>query len=229
MTKNQKPARDVATEITDIIVEKLEQGLPPWQRPWRSDGSGGRPLRHCGVPYTGINALYLWAIADSRGYRSRYWMTYRQATELGAQVRRGETGSISVYYSTFKRTERDPVTGDQSEKNGRFLRWYVVFNADQIDGLPPHFYPGAAPAIPVLPSTRQDAIDRFFAALPGEVRHGGNQAYFNPTFDFIQMPPKSSFKSMDLYCSTLGHEYAHWTGAASRLGRVFGKRFGDQA
>ncbi|NWM49741.1 ArdC family protein, partial [Escherichia coli] len=86
----------------------------------------GRPLRHCGTPYTGINTVYLWAIADANGYRSRYWMTYRQAEALGGHVRRGEHGSLSVYYSSFKKTESDRVTGAESERSIRFLRHYLV-------------------------------------------------------------------------------------------------------
>jgi antirestriction protein ArdC len=140
MTASRRSSRDVAAEITDLIIRKLEEGVPPWSRPWRCSGAGGRPLRHCGTPYTGINTLYLWALGDAMGYRSRFWMTYRQAEALGANVRRGETGAISVYYSSFKKTEEHPETGKEVEKNIRFLRHYVVFNADQIDALPAYFY-----------------------------------------------------------------------------------------
>src|SRR3546814_18594496 len=94
MPQPNRPGRDVAAEITDLIIHKLEEGVPPWSRPWSLGQAGGRPLRHCGTPYTGINTLYLWAIADAEGYRSRYWMTYRQAEALGGNVRRGETGEI---------------------------------------------------------------------------------------------------------------------------------------
>src|SRR3546814_12095851 len=79
---------DVAAEITDLIIRKLEEGVPPWSRPWRLNGAGGRPLRHCGTPYQGINTLYLWALGDAQGYRSRYWMTWRQAETLGGHVRK---------------------------------------------------------------------------------------------------------------------------------------------
>ena len=229
MRQAPKPARDVAAEITALIIAKLEEGVPPWSRPWAARGSSGGPLRHCGTPYTGINRLYLWAIADSRGYGSRYWMTYRQANELGGQVRRGETASLSVYYSSFRKTETDSATGEESQKNIRFLRAYSVFNAEQVDGLPAHFYLAPPEPVPQLPSERQAAIDAFFAAVPAEVRHGGDQAYFSPTFDYIQLPRPEAFKSMDHYASTRAHETVHWSGHASRLARAFGKRFGDEA
>lgn len=134
MSKPARTGRDAAAEISAIIIDRLEKGVPPWTRPWRTSGSGGRPLRHCGTPYTGINNLLLWALGDMHGYRSRYWMTYRQASELGAQVRRGEQGALSVYYSSFKKTETDAASGEAVERSIRFLRHYIVFNADQIDG-----------------------------------------------------------------------------------------------
>lgn len=227
--KPDAPRRDVAAEITNLIIEKLEAGVLPWSRPWGLTGAGGRPLRHCGTPYTGINTLYLWAIGDARGYNSRTWMTYRQAEELGGQVRRGERGSLSVYFSSFSKTETDRVTGTEATKNIRFLRSYIVFNVDQIDGLPTYYYPTVAPPQPRVESEHRASIDAFFGALPGTVRHGGDQAYFSPIGDYIQMPNRGAFRSDDHYASTLGHEYTHWSGAASRLAREFGKKFGDSA
>lgn len=47
---------------------------------------------------------------------------------LGGHVRRGEVGSLSVYYSSFKKTEANPVTGAEKERSIRFLRHYIVFN-----------------------------------------------------------------------------------------------------
>ncbi|MFB9774464.1 ArdC family protein, partial [Sphingomonas yabuuchiae] len=207
MPKPSAVRRDVAAEITNLILEKLEQGVPPWKRPWRSaPGQGQRPLRHCGTNYTGINALYLWALADSRGYSSRYWMTYRQAEQLGAHVRKGERSAVSVYFSQFKKTAVSTVTGLSVEKSIRFLRHYLVFNADQVDGLPAYFYAEPEVEAQAKPSERQETIDRFFARIPATVRHGGSEAYFSPMHDYIQMPKAASFDSMDLYASTRLHE-----------------------
>ncbi|WP_235313204.1 ArdC family protein, partial [Staphylococcus aureus] len=148
---------------------------------------------------------------------------------LGGHVRRGEHGSLSVYYSSFKKTESDRVTGAESERSIRFLRHYLVFNADQIDGLPAYFYPDDATPAPIDPSARQAAIDEFFDHVPADVRHGGDRAFFHPTFDFIQMPHRRSFTTMDHYASVRAHETVHWSGGSSRLARTFGKRFGDKA
>lgn len=227
--RSSAPRRDVAAEITQLIIDKLEAGVMPWSRPWGLTGAGGRPLRHCGTAYTGINNLYLWAIADACGYNGRYWMTYRQAEELGGQVRRGEHGSHSVYFSSFSKTETDRVSGQEATKNIRFLRSYSVFNVDQIDGLPAHYYPTLAPPEPRVESEHRDAINAFFATLPDIVRHGGDRAFFSPIGDFIQMPHRGAFKSDDLWCSTLSHEFVHYSGAPTRLNREFGKKFGDKA
>jgi antirestriction protein ArdC len=221
--------RDYAQEISNIILSRIESGVLPWRRPWRTFGAGGRPLRHNGTPYTGINTLFLWALADAHGYRSRYWMTYRQAEELGAQVRRGERSSISVYYNSFNKTETNSLTGQDTSKTVRFLRAYAVFCADQIDGLPPHYYGEQDDHLPPPPSDHQAAIDAFFKPIPVEVRHGGDRAYYSPSADFVQMPNLAAFRSADHYASCLGHELGHATGATHRLNRQFGKRFGDKA
>ena len=223
------PKRDVAQEITDLIISKIEQGVLPWRRPWMTTGAGGAPLRAGGQRYTGINALYLWAVADSMSYGSRYWMTYRQAQELGGQVRRGEAAHPSIYFNSTKKTEIDRLTGEEATRNIRFMRSYWVFNAAQIDNLPVHFYPDPLPEAPPSPSERQAQIDAFFAPIPIEVRHGGNRAYYSPAGDYVQIPLLRAFISSDHHAATLAHELTHATGAAHRLDREFGKRFGDKA
>src|SRR3546814_16819944 len=105
MPQPNRPGRDVAAEITDLIIRKLEEGVPPWSRPWSLGQAGGRPLRHCGTPYTGINTLYLWAIADAEGYRSRYWMTYPPAEPQDGMVCLGQNGAVEVYHSSYTKHE----------------------------------------------------------------------------------------------------------------------------
>lgn len=122
------PKRDVAQEITNLIIARIEAGTLPWRRPWKKTGAGGAPLRAGGLPYTGINRLYLWAVADCLGYASRYWMTYRQAQELGGQVRKGETAEPSIYFNSTSKTDVDQATGEETSKTIRFMRSYSVFN-----------------------------------------------------------------------------------------------------
>lgn len=101
---------DVYTKITDQIVTALEQGVRPWMKPWDAGHLAGpvsKPLRSNGVPYGGINVLMLWVAAMERGYAAPLWMTFRQAKELRAHVKKGEKGTLVVYANTITRTETD--------------------------------------------------------------------------------------------------------------------------
>jgi len=222
-------SREITATITDTIIARLDSGTLPWRRGWSLTGEGGRPLRHEGTPYTGINTLWLWATAEERGYRSRYWMTRRQAEELGGRLHRTARASISVYASTFRKAGRPTLTGEATAALIRFLRSYLVFNADEVEGLPAYYYARDVPPTPLALSQRQEAINSFFLSIPAVVRHGGDQAYFCPGTDHIQLPRPGAFRSADAYASTRGHETVHWTGHGARLDRTFGKRFGDQA
>jgi len=122
---------DVYMRITDQIVAELEKGTRPWMKPWDAAHVAGpvsRPLRGNGQPYAGINVLMLWLAAMERNYAAPIWMTFRQAKELGAHVRKGETGSLVVYANTITRNETDPATGEESEKQIPFMKGYTVFN-----------------------------------------------------------------------------------------------------
>lgn len=220
-----KPARrDPAAEITQLIISKLEAGTLPWSRPWETRNR--IPLRHNGEAYSGINALYLGLVGDSLGYTSPYWMTYRQAQQLGAQVRAGETAQLSVYYHVGSRDKANPRTGQTDTERYSFLKAYSVFNAEQIDGLSANYFP--EPAAPQPLSEMRRNAQLFFDRIPITVVHRGDQAYYSPGADLIVLPERQLFKSPDLIVSTRAHETIHATGAKHRLNRQFGKRFGDQ-
>lgn len=227
----RKDKTDIYARITDKIVEALEQGVRPWHRPWNAEHAAGRitrPLRHNGQPYHGINVIMLWSEAVVSGYAAPLWMTYRQAKELGGQVRKGEHGTTVVYASTFRKTEHDAETDEDVERDIPFLKGYTVFNVEQIEGLPAHYYATAIEP-PLEPAQRDARAEAFFAATGATVRHGGNKAYYAPGPDHIQMPPFEFFKDPASYYETLAHETTHWTRHESRLDRDFGrKRFGDE-
>lgn len=220
MSGNEKPARaDLYTRITQSIIDQLEQGVRPWVRPWSAANTAGRitrPLRHNGEPYTGINVLLLWSESLAQGYACSTWMTYRQASELGGQVRKGESGTTVIYASRFKKTETD-TRGDEVERDIPFLKAYSVFNVDQIEDLPPQYY--NEPAAVLDPLQRIDHADRFFANTGAVIRHGGSKAFYAPSTDHIQMPPFESFQDAAAYVAVLGHETVHWTAHPSRVGR----------
>ncbi|MAL77670.1 MAG: antirestriction protein [Sneathiella sp.] len=221
---------DVYTRITDKIVSDLEQGVRTWLKPWNAEHAAGRitrPLRHNGQPYNGINILMLWATAVERGFAAPIWMTFKQAKELGAHVRKGEKGSLVVYANTITRTELDVDTGKEEERDIPFMKGYSVFNVEQVEGLPAHFYAVAEPQLD--PVQRIDHAEKFFAATSADIRHGGNQAYYAVSSDYVQMPPFEAFRDAESYYATLAHETTHWTRHPKRLDRDFGrKRFGDE-
>lgn len=220
---------DLYTRVTNAIISDLEQGVRPWLKPWNAEHAAGgisRPLRAGGQPYKGINVLTLWESALSQQFTAPIWMTFNQAKERGASVRKGSRGTLVVYADRITRTET-AGNGQECERDIYFMKAYTVFNVEQIDGLPPHFYATATPALD--PSKRIEAADRFFANTGADIRHGGDHAYYAAHSDHVQMPPFDSFRDAASYCSTLAHEMTHWTKHSDRLDRDFGRRtFGDE-
>jgi antirestriction protein ArdC len=163
---------DLYQRVTDAVISSLEQGVRPWVRPWNAEHAAGRisrPLRCNGQPYQGVNVLVLWMESMEKGFSAPLWMTFKQALELGGNVRKGERGSHVVYASTY-------VKGEEGEEQQiPFLKSYTVFNAEQIDNLPSHFYAMAQTTLE--PMQRIEAAEAFFHSVPADVRHGGNMAY----------------------------------------------------
>jgi antirestriction protein ArdC len=183
-----RPRVDIYTRVTDRIVEQLEQGIRPWMQPWNAEHAAGRitrPLRHNGEPYKGINILQLWASAEIAGYACPIWMTFQQAKELGGHVKKGEHGSPVVYASTFKRKDQ-AEDGEATEEEIPFLKEYTVFNVEQCEGLPAHFYALSEP--PKETIERIEHAERFFANTGAKIEYGGNRAFYAITTDSIRMP-----------------------------------------
>lgn len=221
---------DVYTRITNRIVADLERGVRPWHRPWDAEHAAGkitRPLRHNGIPYKGINVIMLWSASVANGYACPLWLTFKQALELGGNVRKGERGELVVYADRMTRTETDDK-GEETERSIPFLKGYTVFNAQQCEGLPAQYYAKPdAPAVP-LPQ-RIEAADRFFAATGADVRHGGNRACYAEGPDYVQMPPFETFIDAESHAATLAHELTHWTKHPKRLDRDMGRvKWGDE-
>ncbi|HCW49973.1 MAG TPA: antirestriction protein [Brevundimonas sp.] len=221
--------QDVYERVTAQIVTALEQGVRPWFQPWNAEHAAGRitrPLRANGQAYRGINVLMLWGAACERGYNAPIWMTYKQAQELGGNVRKGEKGNLVVYANTITKTETDE-NGKESERDIPFMKGYTVFNVEQVEGLPAHFY--ALAERPADTVQRIDHAEAFFASTRADIRHGGSRAFYSPAQDIVQMPPFEAFREAEAYYATLAHEMTHWTKGAIRLERDFGrKRWGDE-
>lgn len=221
--------QDIYTRITGQIITSLEQGVRPWIRPWNVEHAAGRitrPLRYNGQPYSGINILMLWGSAVEHGFSAPIWMTFNQTVELNAHVRKGEKGSLVVYANRITKTESD-ADGNEVEREIPFMKGYTVFNVEQIEGLPSHYY--------AVPQPRFSHIERiahaeaFFANTGVVIHYGGNRAYYAIEADRIQMPPIEAFEDAESFYSTLAHETAHWTKHPTRLQRDFGRKaWGDE-
>lgn len=233
MTNQMQGKQDVYTRVTQRIASQLEEGVRPWARPWRNtSGAGvstGRPQRHNGEPYRGINVLLLWDAAQSQGFSAQTWMTYQQALSYRAHVRKGEHGSLVVYADRYTKTDVDRQ-GEEVEREVAFLKSYAVFNVEQIDDLPERFRTSAP-----MPSEERErpalleGAEAFFNSTGARFRHGGDRAFYAPGPDVIQLPHATAFVDPESYAATKAHELIHWSGHETRKAREFGRRFGDDA
>lgn len=225
--KHPSERADVYQRVTNQIIEAIERGAAAWRMPWHKIAASLNPVNVVSrKPYRGVNVLTLWATATERGYRCPLWATYPQWQQLGAQVRKGEQSAFVVFWKFDRDTETQ--TGDEAERDTQsrrsiMARGYNVFNAEQVDGF-------ALPQAESLPQTeRIEAAESFFSLLGAEIRHGGGRAFYNPSLDYIQLPPFGIFREPAAYYATLGHEHIHWTGAPHRLSRDLKGRFGEEA
>lgn len=221
--------QDIYKRVTAGVIADLEQGVRPWAKPWHTAHQGSRimrPLRHNGEPYSGINVLLLWSSALDHGFASSTWMTFLQAKEMDAHVRKGERGSPIVYAGTIVKEQEDEH-GDPVQREIRFLKTYTVFNVEQIADLPARYY--EKPPVPESPARRIEQADAFFRATKADIRSGGVKAFYDPAGDFIKVPPLETFQDAESYYATLAHETIHWTRHGSRLARDFDqKSWGDE-
>lgn len=223
---------DVYSRVTNKIIADLEKGELTWRKPWSSDTLAGRimrPLRQNGMAYQGINIIMLWASAIEQGFTAPMWMTLRQANELGGKIQKGSRGSLVVYADKITKQETNDSTGETEEQVIPFMKGYTVFNVEQIDGLPAHYYAKPEAPKPADGMERRAELDAFFAGTGAVIQHGGNRAYYSQGTDHIQMPPFSLFADPESYYATLAHEATHWTKHETRLDRDFGRKtWGDE-
>ncbi|CAM6053513.1 unnamed protein product [Sphagnum tenellum] len=216
--------KDVYATVTNMIIAAIEAGVGNWQMPWHTSGSFSEsPINFLSrKPYRGVNILCLWASAQAKGYTSGEWGTYKQWSEAGAQVRKGEKSTAIVFWG-FKDGKKESEDGSESEAGFAYAKVYAVFNAAQVDGY--------VPRVETVPTVveRIEKADRWFSNIGADVRHGGNRAYYNPNADYIQMPQIEAFNETVAYYGTLAHELTHWTGKESRADRKLEKRFGTEA
>ena len=209
---------DLYHDVTARITTALEQGTIPWRQPWNA--SAGRPASmSTRQPYRGVNVLLLGLTAADRGYRSRWWGTYRQIAELGGQVRRGERSTQVVFWKQLEiPADAGYRTGEQVRRVP-LLRAFRVFNAEQADGLPDRFRAVETP-VPDLAGRPAGVLAGYLAAGGPTLTHAaGAGPGYHPGRDQITLPAPGQFPTRAAYYATAFHEVAHSTGAPARLNR----------
>lgn len=201
---------DLYRSVTNRIIEELERGAAPWLKPWKTGGHNGSLMPKnaaSGRPYRGINIPILWDAANRRGYVTHAWMTFRQASDRGGQVRRGERGTPVVLVKRLESKDKDGQPDELVPARPRaMLRTYTVFNVSQIDGVDADL--AAAPAPAPLPE-RLEHAQAFVATTGADVRHGFDGAWYAPGPDFIAMPAVEAFVDPESYFATIFHELGH--------------------
>lgn len=215
----KKSARDI---VVDRILEAIESNQTlPWEKSWFC-----RQLPYnftTRKPYRGINIIVLWALSCANGCQGdQGFLTYRQASQIGATVRKGEKG-YPVLFAQNKLVNAVDTSGIPIIKNGELelrnqwiTRYYTVFNVNQVDGLPEHQGPEATclKANEII-----ESLD--FKLIPGEPA-------YRPLTDQVLCPDVSDFDTSDDYYASLFHELVHWTGAKHRLNRGLTASFGSE-
>lgn len=195
--------------VTSKILDALKQGVVPWKKPWHIERNVPISLT-TGKPYRGVNNLLL-GLAPFSDHR---WLTLRQINELGGTLRQGERSTLVVFWK-FPERVRDE---DETKKPAPILRYYKVFNAEQVEGL-------SIPELPKpteqTPKERSQKAELLIECMPDppEIREEGSSAWYKPSQDLIQIPNLEHFSSGDQFYTTLFHELGHSTGHAKRLGR----------
>ena len=205
--------------VTERIIGLLEQGVVPWRRPWSAAGAPRNLVSK--KQYRGVNFFLL----SATKYISPYWLTLKQANELGGSVRKGEQSQIVVFWRvdhiSNSEVEPDPEKLEADEKSRRrsVLRYYRLWNVEQCD-LPQ----AVLDKLPKIQTYRHDPIEaaeRIIANMPNppEIQFAGTKAFYSPTADRITLPPRELFSSAEELCATLNHEGSHAAGHPKRLNR----------
>ena len=218
----------IREDVTNRVIAALKSGVVPfWRQTWAKNENSGTPTSAVsGKPYRGINRILLSLL----GHESKWFATYAGWRSLGGQVRRGERGVTAILYKpvTKKKVNDD---GEEEQSSFAFMKTFSLFHISQVDGDLSRFRdtpkPDSEPAFVDF-----GPAEEVFAATGADVRFGGDRAFYSPSHDYIQLPPKSAFSTQNTheYYGVLAHETVHWSGHESRLNRLKKfARFGSES
>ncbi len=225
------PKPTLHEKITHQIIDAMESATN-FQMPWHTEHE--LPINALtNNKYQGINTVSLWSNSMRKHYDSSHWATYRQWQELEAQVQKGERGSTIIIYKPITNKKGEIICSTEPPYKPKVLiRSATVFNANQVSGWKSHTT-NIEPTIDL--TSRLERADNFVSNTKATITTGGNQAYYNPKADIINMPKRKLFTGTvastptEAYYSTLLHELIHWTGDDKRCNRDHTGRFGNSA
>ncbi len=221
-------SQDVYAKITGRILSALREGVVPWHKPWNA--AQGRPRNLIsGKPYRGVN---IWLLSHQEG--SPFWLTYRQASQIGGHVKKGAKGTTVIFWKFIARQGGEQAGQQDSKEAGGYAmaRTYTVFNTAQCE-LPEEWAERAWVVVPEMdPAQIMAECEKVVSDMPRRpaITHGGCAAFYRQSGDRVTLPAPGSFAAVELYYSTLFHELTHSTGHTARLNRatlVDAVRFGD--
>lgn len=218
---------DLAQAQANVLIDLMKEGKPflPFLKPGDPSTVNGLPYNPTtGKAYRGGNRVMLWIAGMVNHFEDNRWLTYKQATSVGAQVRKGEK-SIPLRYVMFpngQEAESAAIVQPWMDKPRTFF--FNVFNAEQVEGLPP---PPKRPE--TTPHQRIERCEQLVKDSGAVVVHGANGPHYAPRADKIGMPYPERFVSSETYYAALTHELAHWTGHETRLNRDLSGAFGSES
>lgn len=191
-------SKNVYEMVTDRIIAELEKGLIPWEKPW-SGASGGAFNRISKKPYSLLNQILLGKDGE--------WLTFKQVSDLGGHVKKGEKASFVVFWKIQVKQEENE-NGELEERHIPLLRYYNVFHISQTEGIEPLHKEDLKEVEPIESAEKvlHDYIDREGITLESSI---SNEAYYSPMRDLIHLPVIRQFQRIEEYYSTAYHESVH--------------------
>jgi antirestriction protein ArdC len=199
--------RDLYTEVSSRICAELERGAAPWVKPWSATPGANTPCNAVtNRPYSGCNVVLLW-MAQNAGYRTPRYLTFKQARELGGNVRKGERGT-RVYFVKQLQVRDEGTEDGAAARIVPMMREYTVFNVDQCERLPDRVM-SAGEVRPWHRDERDPIVDAFLTCSGATIRGGAGEAYYRPGDDFISLPRFEAFRSAAHFYGVAFHELGH--------------------
>lgn len=227
-------AKELLKETTDKVINLMKTQGTDWVKPWAVKMGNELPINYTTQKhYTGFNTFQLSMSALDSGYEHNKWATYKQWAGLGHQIKKGEKSTPIFYWDKLLVNDDSGILdskGQPLKKNIWFVKYYRVFNADQVEGLK---LPTKGKDYSKFETFSNKLCEQFVANTKANIQYKGGVACYKRQLDYIQIPTKESFIGSDTstaeesFYSTLLHELIHWSGSESRLKRIKGDSFGD--